>query len=79
MQAGAKFEQSLADLGTSYLDLFLLHYPRCWGSLCTEEEGQVGTWQGAWRELEALVDAGKVRAIGMSLDAPQPSCMYHRI
>ena len=24
------------DLNTSYLDLVLLHYPHCWGSLCAD-------------------------------------------
>jgi diketogulonate reductase-like aldo/keto reductase len=47
-------EQSLRRLGTDYLDLFLLH------------------WRGRYplsetmRALEALVDAGKIRALGVS-------------
>lgn len=62
-----QFEQSLGDLRTSYLDLFLLHYPRCWPGLCAAPQG---TWQDSWRALEALLQAGKVRAIGARLPAP---------
>jgi aryl-alcohol dehydrogenase-like predicted oxidoreductase len=38
---------------------------RCWGSLCKEPSG--GTWQSAWRQLEELVDQGKIRSLGESL------------
>ena len=65
MQVAVKFLDSLADLQTSYLDLYLLHYPSCGGSLCSDEERvTAGTWQTAWRELEELVAAGKIRALG---------------
>jgi len=59
-----QFEKSLEDLNTEYLDLFLLHYPKCWGSLCAMEPN--GTWQDSWRALEDLFRSGKVRAIGVS-------------
>ena len=59
-----QFQASLDDLRVDYLDLFLLHYPRCWGSLCDSEPE--GTWQDSWRALEALHAAGKARAIGVS-------------
>ena len=44
--------QSLENLGTDYLDL-LLHCP-------------FANYYGAWRALEKLYEAGKVRAIGVS-------------
>jgi diketogulonate reductase-like aldo/keto reductase len=58
---------SLAQLGTDYLDLFLLHYPRCWDGVerCRGAH-VVGTWHDSWRLLEAEYDAGRVRAIGVS-------------
>ena len=55
--------QSLEDLGTKYLDLMLLHYPECWGTLCEGTPPQ-GTWKDSWRAFEHAVDQGKLRAIG---------------
>lgn len=59
-----KFEESIQDLQTNYLDLFLLHYPRCWGTICG---GVVpdGTWESSWKALEDLVEEGKIKDIGM--------------
>ncbi|RZK63209.1 MAG: aldo/keto reductase [Hymenobacter sp.] len=52
---GAKmaFETSLRKLGLDYLDLYLLHQP-------------FGDVYGAWRAMEELYHAGKIRAIGVS-------------
>lgn len=47
------FEESLRRLGTDYLDLYLIHWP-------VDEHIQ------AWKVLEELYEAGKVRAIGVS-------------
>ena len=58
------FPTTLARLRTAYVDAFLLHYPRCFGSLCTSEPE--GTWRESWRALEALYERGEVRAIGVS-------------
>lgn len=44
---------SIKEMEMDYLDLVLLHQP-------------YGNWQAAWRELEALNTAGKIRAIGVS-------------
>lgn len=44
---------SLEKLKTNYLDLMLLHQP-------------FGDAYGAWRALEELYEAGKIRAIGIS-------------
>lgn len=48
----AAFERSLARLGTSYLDLYLVHWPR-------EQT------HDTWRALERLYAEGTVRAIGV--------------
>lgn len=45
--------QSLANLQTDYIDLLLLHWP-------------FANYYAAWRVLEKLYDAGKIRAIGVS-------------
>lgn len=51
---GAKkaFQTSLDKLGLDYLDLYLIHQP-------------MGDYIGAYRAMEELYKAGKVRAIGM--------------
>ena len=46
------FEESLQNLGLAYLDLHLVHMP-------------FGDYYGAWRAMEELYEAGKVRAIGV--------------
>jgi diketogulonate reductase-like aldo/keto reductase len=52
---GAKmaFEHSMKRLGLDYLDLYLIHQP-------------YGDVHGAWRAMEELYQAGKIRAIGIS-------------
>lgn len=57
--AGAQHgvRDSLAKLGLDYLDLYLIHQP-------------IGDVYGAWRALEELYEAGKIRAIGVSNFSP---------
>lgn len=47
------FERSLARLQLDYLDLYLIHQP-------------YGDVYGAWRAMEELHEAGRIRAIGVS-------------
>lgn len=59
----AHFEASLKNLGTDYLDLYLIHAPWPWsdvGSDCTS--GNIA----AWRAMIDLWEEGRVRAIGVS-------------
>ena len=49
----AAFEKSRQKLGLDYLDLYLIHQP-------------YGDVYGAWRAMEELYHAGKIRAIGVS-------------
>jgi len=48
------FEESLERLGTDYIDLYLIHWPKGQRSLET------------WRAMEEIYEQGKVRAIGVS-------------
>lgn len=62
-KAMAAFEKTLAELGTDYLDLYLIHWPA--------NEKQFGQEAAAlnldtWRVFEDLYKAGKIKAIGVS-------------
>ena len=48
----ASFEKTLENLGTDYLDLYLVHMP-------------YGDYHGSWRAMEELEREGRVRAIGV--------------
>lgn len=56
------FAQSLKRLGTEYLDLFLIHWPR--------PDLETKNWkelvQESWKALEDLYRQGKVKSIGVS-------------
>ena len=58
----AAFERSLQRLGTDYLDLYLIHWPRT--DDLSAEWRQLD--RDTWRTLEDLYRAGRVRAIGVS-------------
>lgn len=52
------FDQTLADLGTDYVDLFLIHWP-----LPTRYDGDFGS---TWTTLEDFKSDGRARSIGVS-------------
>jgi len=56
------FAASLHDLKTPYVDLLLLHYSHCFGTLC--QSIPEGTWKDSWRAMEDLVRQGQALAIG---------------
>jgi diketogulonate reductase-like aldo/keto reductase len=68
-------EVSLKNLGVSYLDLYLMHWPEssAFGD-ATDPPAQSGTeyrqflnrLKTTWKSMESLVDLGLVRAIGVS-------------
>ncbi len=49
-----EFEKGLKELGVSYIDLYLIHWP------------QPGCYIETWKVLEELYKEGKVKAIGIS-------------
>lgn len=61
------FDASLDRLGTDYLDLYLIHWPR--PDLAREDWAALDL--DTWRALEALYEAGRVRAIGVSNFLPR--------
>lgn len=62
-QATAALDQSLADLGIDYLDLFLIHWPN---PAQYREDDWEKHLQETWRAFEDAYKAGKIRAIGVS-------------
>ena len=57
------FNETLANLGVDYLDLYLIHAPWPWdeiGKDCTEGNIQ------SWKAMEQLYNDGKIRTIGVS-------------
>jgi diketogulonate reductase-like aldo/keto reductase len=63
------FESSLRNFATDFIDLVLLHYAECWGTLCDRKPE--GDWKESWRALEELVVSGKVLAIGAFAHPPR--------
>ncbi|KAI2472677.1 Aldo/keto reductase [Annulohypoxylon bovei var. microspora] len=59
-------DASLKNLGTDYVDLYLMHWP---SSTCPDDlKKHYDDWNflDTWRELQKLVGTGKVRNIGVS-------------
>lgn len=63
--AKSRIDASLQMLGLDHIDLMLIHSPQPWAEFCEGgnfDEGNLA----AWRALEEALQAGKVRAIGVS-------------
>lgn len=54
-------EESLKKLGTDYLDLFLVHWPRA-----DQNPGWEEPLRQTWKAMEQLCEMGKAKAIGVS-------------
>lgn len=62
MRAG---RESAAKFIGGYVDVLLLHYPRCWEGLCgVGDYYKKGAWKESWRAIEDLRKEGKVRVGG---------------
>ena len=63
--AKAGIEASLETLGLDYIDLMIIHSPQPWADWAGEDRFFEGNL-AAWKSLEEAVEAGKIRAIGVS-------------
>jgi 2,5-diketo-D-gluconate reductase A len=70
VDATASIERSLAELGTDYVDLLLIHWP-----LPTRYDGDFAS---TWEAMIAARDAGHVRSIGVSNFQPAHLEQLHR-
>lgn len=62
-EAKAAIDRSLTRIGTDYLDIMLIHWPRATGKF--DEDWKTLDLE-TWRAMEEAVQAGKVREIGCS-------------
>jgi len=60
------FEKSLKNLDIGYIDLYLVHWPMASIDGKTISIDQSPTYNETWKEMEKLLDTGKVKAIGVS-------------
>ena len=58
----SSFEESMNKLGLDYLDLFLIHWPN---PIAFRDHWQEANAE-SWKAMEELVEAGRIRAIGIS-------------
>lgn len=63
----AAFEQTMAELGLDYLDLYLIHWPRPKACRDNWEEANAGTWKA----FEEFYKAGRIKALGLSNFMPK--------
>ncbi|MGR3322605.1 MAG: aldo/keto reductase [Pseudooceanicola sp.] len=63
--AKAAIDQSLETMGLDYIDLFIIHSPQPWADWASDDRFFEGNL-AAWKAMEEALDAGKLRAIGVS-------------
>ena len=65
-----EINHSMDDLGTNYIDMYLLHWPACDRRIewmhCETTRDPKATWRESWRALEKEYAEGRVNSIGVS-------------
>lgn len=64
-EAKAAIGGSLATMGLDYIDLMIIHSPQPWENFAGDDRYFEGNL-AAWKALEEALEAGKLRAIGVS-------------
>ena len=64
--AAASIDETLKLTGLDYLDMMIIHSPQPWVEVNQSENRYVEGNRAAWRALEDALEAGKLRAIGVS-------------
>jgi glycerol 2-dehydrogenase (NADP+) len=59
-------DKSLENLGTDYVDLYLVHWPSSTDPNDSKKHLEDWDFLDTWREMQKLVGTGKVRNIGVS-------------
>lgn len=65
-RAAAALDDSLAKLGTGYVDLYLMHWPSSTDPADLKKHYPDWNFVDTWREMQKLLTTGKVRNIGVS-------------
>ncbi|KAK4125748.1 Aldo/keto reductase-like protein [Parathielavia appendiculata] len=65
-RAPEALQRSLANLGVDYLDLYLMHWPSSTDPEDLSKHYPDWDFVDTWREMQKLMDTGKIRSIGVS-------------
>jgi len=64
--AKKSIDATLSKMGLDYLDMMIIHNPQPWAEVNQSDERHFAGNLETWRALEAAMQAGKLRAIGVS-------------
>jgi len=65
-QVAEYIDRSLENLGTSYVDLYLIHWPSSTDPADSKKHLADWDYVDTWKEMQKLVGTGKVKNIGVS-------------